>query len=370
MDFRSYFHIDKNWIHLNNAGCTPLSIRAAEAMHTAINEHSQLGYHGREVLTKKLIDSRNTSAKFFGTKPEHIAMTQNCATAVSIVAQGLKLNANDEILTWDQEYPSNSYAWHAAARAQGAKVITLKSEANFEMNLELMLSKINARTRIVTLSWVQSVAGTIISLKPILDACERVGAWFVVDAFQGLGAIPFKMSDYPGIIITTGAQKWMCGPLGHGYLAFSDDRYRELDPILQGALTFGGSDQTNLNLKFIESAARFEPGTPLILTAIGAAASMECIEEFGIDKIHQKNIALREYLVSGLQKLDAKILGTIDSKKSGPHVTFLPIKSLSACEKSLFENKISYVTKVGGLRFSPHAFNSFEELDIAIDCIK
>lgn len=370
MEFRSLFSLDSQHIHLNNAGCAPLIKNAQLAMNEALQVHSQLGYHARPILTQKYIEAKAQSAKFLGTKPEYLAMTQNCATAVSIVAQGLKFSPQDEILTWDQEYPSNAYAWYAVAKSSGAKVVALKSEANFEMNLDLMLSKINPKTRVVTLSWVQSVAGTLIPLKPILEACEKVGAWFVVDAFQGLGALPFKMSDYPGIIVTTGAQKWMCGPLGHGFLAFSDDRYRELNPILQGALTFGGSDQTNLELNFIESAGRFEPGTPLIMTAIGTAASLKALEDFGIEKIQQKNIALRDHLLKGLDRLEAKIFGTRDSKKSGPHVSFIPRKSVAKCEKSLLENKISYVTKVGGLRFSPHAFNTFEELDQALDCLK
>ena len=142
------------------------------------------------------------------------------------------------------------------------------------------------------------------------------------------------------------------------------------DRLLQGALTFGGSDQTNLELNFIESAGRFEPGTPLIMTAIGTAASLKALEDFGIEKIQQKNIALRDHLLKGLDRLEAKIFGTRDSKKSGPHVSFIPRKSVAKCEKSLLENKISYVTKVGGLRFSPHAFNTFEELDQALDCLK
>lgn len=339
-------------------------------MQTALHEHADLGFHSVPILTEKFAQARVQTAKFLGTKPEYVAMTQNCATAISIVAHGLEYSTGDEILTWDQEYPSNAYVWHAVARASGAKVVVLQSEKNYEMSLDLLLSKINSRTRVVTLSWVQSVAGTIIPLKPILDACEKVGAWFVVDAFQGLGAIPFQMSDYPGIVVTTGTQKWMCGPLGHAFLAFSDDRYLQLDPVLQGALSFGGSDTTNLNQQLIPSAARFEPGTPLIISAIGAAASLNCLEEFGVDKIFEKNVLLRDHLIRGLDQIDAEIFGTRDSRNSGPHVTFIPRTDVADCTKTLLENKISYVTKLAGLRFSPHAFNTFEELDLALDCLK
>ena len=370
MDFRSNFQFDDKLIHLNNAGCTPLTMRATKAIQQAAQEHAELGFHARPIFTKRLVESRVTAANFLGTKPDYVAMAQNCATAISTVAHGLSYKKDDEILTWDQEYPSNAYIWHSVSKLQGAKVVVLQSEKNFEMNLDLMLSKINKRTRVVAISWVQSVAGTIIELKPLLQACEKVGAWLVVDAFQGLGVLPFQMSDYPGIVVTTGTQKWMCGPLGHGYLAFSDDRYRELNLVLQGAMTFGGSDQTVIDQNPVPSAARFEPGTPLMLTAFGAAASIECIQEFGIEKIRTKNILLRDRLVSGLDKLDAEILGTRDSRKSAPHVTFIPRKSIADCEKSLLEKQISYVTKAKGFRLSPHAFNTPEEIDQALECFK
>ncbi len=370
MDFRSYFQLNNKRIHLNNAGCTPLTTKATQIIQQAAQEHAELGYHARPLFTRRLSESRATIAKFLGTKPDYVAMTQNCATAISTVAHGLSYKKDDEILTWDQEYPSNAYIWHSVAKQYGAKVVVLQSEKNFEMNLDLMLGKINKRTRVVAISWVQSVAGTIIELKPLLKACEKVGAWLVVDAFQGLGVLPFQMSDYPGIIITTGTQKWMCGPFGHGFLAFSDDRYRELNPVLQGAMTFGGSDQTVIDQKPLPSAARFEPGTPLMLTAFAAAASVECLQEFKIEKIRAKNILLRDRLILGLDKLGAEILGTRDSSNSGPHVTFIPRKSLAACEKSLLENQISYVTKAKGFRLSPHAFNTFEEIDQALECFK
>ena len=370
MDFRNYFDLDKKHIHLNNAGCTPLTKRAAKAILTATQEHSQLGYHAVPKFTKRLAESKLTVANFLGTKPEYIAMTQNCATAISMVAQGLSYKKDDEILTWDQEYPSNAYCWYEVAKKHQAKVVALKSEKNYEMNLDLMLEHINKRTRVVAISWVQSVAGTIIDLKPLLQACEKVGAWLVVDAFQGLGALPFKMSDYPGIVVTTGTQKWLCGPLGHAYLAFSDDRYRELNLILQGALTFGGSDVTIQDPVFLPTAARFEPGTPLLLTAFATAASISCIEEFGIENIRTKNILLRDRLIRGLDELDAQIFGTRDSQKSAPHVTFIPRPSSLECQQSLLEKNISYVTKAGGFRLSPHAFNTEAEIDEALSCFK
>ncbi len=370
MDFRKYFDLDPHFIHLNNAGCAPLTTRALTATTEALKAHAHQGFHWRPQFTQTLIDTKAQIAKFLGTKPDYVAMTPNCATAISTVARGLEFHKDDEILTWDQEYPTNAYIWHRVAKESGAKVVVLDSEKNFEVNLDKMLSKINKHTRVVAISWVQSVAGAITPLKPILEACNKVGAWLVVDAFQGLGCLPFKMSDYPGIVITTGTQKWLCGPLGHGILAFSDDRYLELKPMFEGAMTFGGVDKTDLSKDYIPSAARFEPGTPLILTVIGAAASISCIEEFGLENIREKNITLRDHLLKGLQNQDAKIFGTLNSQNSGPHVTFIPRKNFETCKKNLDHNRISYVTKLNGFRLSPHAFNTIQELDQALECLK
>jgi cysteine desulfurase/selenocysteine lyase len=143
-----------------------------------------------------------------------------------------------------------------------------------------------------------------------------------------------------------------------------------LQPMFEGAMSFGGVDQTDLTRSYVASAARFEPGTPLLLTSIAAAASISCFQEFGVENIRSQNILLRNHLIQGLQKLDAKIFGTLDSQNSGPHVTFIPRKNVDDCKRNLDLNHISYVTKIQGLRFSPHAFNSFDDLDRALDCLK
>lgn len=372
-EFRKFFNFDESYIHLNNAGCSPMMIAAQQKIQECIQEQASLGYHARPLAEEKWNLSKKQIAHFVGAKPENLSIGLNCSQLISLIAQGLRLKPNDQILCWDQEYPSNVYPWLAAAKKSGAKLISLESSPNFGIAVEQLISKITKQTRVVALSWIQSFAGSVTPLKPVLDACNRVGAWLVVDVFQGLGTREFQLQDYPGMIVICGSQKWLCGPISVAFMAFEDDRYKELDVLIQGALTYGGGDWLNPNPTYVASAARFESGSGAYSSTLALAANCEVFQSYGLKRIEKEIEVLRDYLVQNLLNKSAIIYGDGDgntnSSLSGPQLSFVPQKKIDLCIRDLQKHKISYVTKAQGIRFSPHAFNSFSELDLALSCL-
>ena len=181
------------------------------------------------------------------------------------MALGLSYEAGQEIVLCDQEYPSNAYPWYEAARHHSLEVKCIASSPNLNLQIENLLEAITEKTKVVALSWVQYQSGTCMDLKTIKQRCESVGAWLVVDAIQGLGVVPFPHHEVVPDVICGGTHKWLCGPLGHGFLVTSEAHRAQLNPIMHGAITYGTPEDLVVPGKAMRTdCGRFEPGNPLL----------------------------------------------------------------------------------------------------------
>ena len=157
-EFKSHFNIGGDYTHLNNSGqaLIPDVNRdvAREWLEKLYREGafcSNEGWAQTEVTRKKL-------AAFIGAAEDEISFFQTTASALSQVASGISLNSGDEILVWDQEYPSNFYPWRRAAERSSAKLIQIESDS-WNTPAEKLLSCVTAKTRVIAVSWVQFQTG-------------------------------------------------------------------------------------------------------------------------------------------------------------------------------------------------------------------
>ena len=267
--FRADFAFDPNVVLFNTAGVAPMSTGAEAAIVAESRSRALLSQASRIYE-----QARGSFARLTGARPEDVALMQTCAAAISQVALGLALRPGDEIVTTDQEYPSNAYPWYAAAQRASALIRVVRSQPDYSLPTESVLTAIGPQTRVVAVSWVQFQTGAVLDLRAISDACRRHGAWLVVDAIQGLGVMPFDLLQLGVDAVCGGTHKWLCGPLGQGFLALAPGRAAELAPLLHGAMTYGTpEDAVDPSRPPRPDARRFEPGSPPLLSAAGAAAA-------------------------------------------------------------------------------------------------
>tara|TARA_B100000579_G_scaffold347823_1_gene301009 strand:+ start:88 stop:1215 length:1128 start_codon:yes stop_codon:yes gene_type:complete len=369
-EFRKILGYRPGQVHLNNAGLAPMTLPAQRA----IAEMSELlvtdAFHQVEKMIMQYEEARSSFGKLVGVPGDNVAMTQTCAAAISQVAFGLDLRADDEIIRWDQEYPSNAYPWHAAASQKGAKVEVIPSEKNLELSTDRLLDAINPKTRVVAISWVQYQTGSMTDLKRVSQACRQHDAWLVVDGIQGLGVIPFDMKEMGVDALCGGTHKWLCGPFGHGFLALADGRAQELIPVLQGAITYGTPDEAViLSRSPRPDARRFEPGSPVLLGAVGGAASIEALLEIGIDRINREALRLSNTLSEKLKSIGARILSSPREEGQSPILTVQPAQSLESAATALKKASVAFGVRGGGIRLAPHGFNTEEDLDTVLDAL-
>jgi cysteine desulfurase/selenocysteine lyase len=211
---------------------------------------------------------------------------------------------------------------------------------------------------VVAVSWVQFQTGTVLDLRAISHACRRHGAWLVVDAIQGLGVMPFDLLQLGVDAVCGGTHKWLCGPLGQGFLALAPGRAAELAPLLHGAMTYGTpEDAVDPSRPPRPDARRFEPGSPPLLSAAGAAAAIERLLSLGIENIHRAALANSDRLITGLLTRGARLLVPVGNTLRSPIVTCIPRGNLDAIAAKLTARHVAFARRGGGIRLSPHAFH-------------
>ena len=356
---------DSAVVHLNNAGVAPLSSRAERAIGdvAATMRDGSLGM-GR--LLKRYEQARGSFARLVGCDAADLAFFQTCAAAISQVAFGLPLQAGSRIVRLDQEYPSNAYPWHRAAERAGAVVDIVPSGADYAIDHDALIKAIGPQTAVVAVSFVQFQTGAVVDLARVVEAAHKVGAIVVVDAIQGLGMLPFDMAALGVDAVCGGTHKWLLGPVGHGFLAVSPALRERLVPVLHGAYTYGTSDDPVDAAKSTRSdIRRFEPGTPLLLGAIGAAASVELLLEIGQPRLLREATAVSHHI----EELARRRGFAVQPRTVSPIVTFVPAGNAQDLAAILRDADISVGVRGGGLRLAPHAFNSPADVDRVFDLL-
>jgi selenocysteine lyase/cysteine desulfurase len=371
MNLREQFAFSTDEIHLNNAGTAPLTKAANAQVYRISRKFLEHGAHAIPELIAENDKCREVFGKLVGTIGARVAFTPNLATGISLTAWGLPLKKGDGILTVDQEYPSNACVWIDVARKKELKLHTFASEADTSINWDGFIEAIQPGVRVVALSWVQYRTGVTAPLEEISAACKRVGAWFVVDAIQGAGVLPFDLQKTGVDIVCCGSHKWLCSFTGHGFMAFKDDLYLQMDPLLQGAMTYSHTDDTIRPGKGpLTQACRFEPGASAHLLTIAAAASAQTLMDAGVDQVAAKAMSLANLLIEELVGNGFTVLGDPLAKRKSPIVTFRGKTDSQVLHEALTKRKVSHAHRLQSIRISPHAFNTEDEIREVISIVK
>ncbi|MES2965137.1 MAG: aminotransferase class V-fold PLP-dependent enzyme [Bdellovibrionota bacterium] len=373
--FRSSFAKVPGLMHANNAGVAPLSLPAAEAVKAWTDRFSREGMHCALTAIEETERTRVKLARTLGSKPEEVAFFQSAAGAISQVALGLELKAGDEIVVWDQEYPSNFHPWRIAAERAGAKVVVAKSPDDLSMPLERIQDAVTPRTKVIAMSWVQYRTGAIMDLKPLTDFARARGIFTCSDIIQGAGLLPFDFRESGLDAACGGSHKWFVSPISAGYLLIKESRIPEIRPTTAGAMSFGTPDSLpTLNDVLKPGAQRFEPGSRGLLELIGLGASLDLIEKVGIARIGQEVEWLARLLMHELREIGYVINSPHGAHHRGSIVNFKPglhsaAKTEDEIDARLKAAKISFGRRPPGVRLSLHAFNTKDDVDRLIEIL-
>ncbi|MCU0726204.1 MAG: aminotransferase class V-fold PLP-dependent enzyme, partial [Planctomycetes bacterium] len=323
--FRAAFERTPGLVHLNNAGLSPINLRAREVVKHWVSRYAAEGMFCNDDYLEAVAVARGALARFLDAGPGEIAFFQSTAGAISQVAFEIGLAAGDEVLTWDREYASNLYPWKAACDRTGAKLVLVPSGLDGSTPVERLLEALTSRTRAVGISWVQFETGAITELGPLVSEARRRGIWTVVDVIQGVGQLSFSFRGAGVDAVCGGSHKWMTAPVGVGYLCLRKERAMELAPRSVGAYTYGTcEDPADLACAPKRDALRFEAGSKQVLEIVALGASADLLMEAGMEAVSAEVRRLAQGLADSLRDLGYEVSAPNGERQRTGIVTFTP----------------------------------------------
>jgi cysteine desulfurase/selenocysteine lyase len=245
--------------------------------------------------------ARNRVAEFLGVKdPREIIFTRGATTSLNTVAFGWgleNLKEGDRILSTEMEHHANLVPWQIVAKRTGAILDHIPVTDDFRLDMEAYRQKMGSDVKIVAVTGMSNVLGTMPPVREIADLAHAHGARVVVDAAQLIPHAPVKVDDLGADFVAFSSHK-MLGPTGIGILWGKMEALREAEPF-----EFGGEMVSEVTLQhstWAEIPHRFEAGTPPIIEAVGLHAAIDYLDSIGMDKIFEHDRALTEVALDRL----------------------------------------------------------------------
>ncbi|HEX3671504.1 MAG TPA: aminotransferase class V-fold PLP-dependent enzyme [Candidatus Cybelea sp.] len=364
---RSEFEVVRQFVYLNHASAGVLPRASVAAIEAFVREHASGGVCGTYPYDLRLPEYREKIGRFIGTAGSQIALLTNTSAAAATVAAGLDWRPGDEVLLCDNEFPANAVPWNALRR-RGVRV-RLVPTAEGRLTPELLAQQLSAQTRLVALSWVSYADGYRHDLEPLASVAHQAGALLCVDAMQGLGAFPIDVGRTNVDALYAGGPKWLLALHGIALLYLSPHVSERLELALPGWRSMEDIwDFHNCEQPYARDAARFECGTPNLLGAISLVAAIELFQRSGPEAIAAHVLALTDRLCEGLAGLGAQLSTARGEGVSSGIVTFaLPGLDSIELGRALERENIVTTYRTGGVRVSPHGYNTADEIDLLLE---
>ena len=311
MDFKEDFPIFKNRdIAYLDSGATAqkpqIVIDAINNFYDKFNANPHRGAYTLSVeATAVYEDTRAKIAKFINAKhPEEIIFSKNASESLNLLAYsyGLdNLKNGDDVVISIMEHHSNLVPWQFVTQKTGSELKYMYINDEFELSKEEIESKITDNTKIVGITHVSNVLGTINNVKEIIKYAHKKGAVVIVDASQSIPHMKIDVQDLDADFLAFSGHK-MFAPLGIGVLYGKRELLNKMNPFLMGGdmIEYVHEQKTT----FAPLPNKFEAGTQNVEGVVGLGAAIDYINSIGYDKIQEHDREIVEYAREKLSKLD------------------------------------------------------------------
>ena len=362
--------LDPDIIYLNHAAVAPWPEATARAVTRFAEENATPGarHYPRWLQTERSL--RELLARLINAPgADDIALLKSTSEALSLVAYGLEWQAGDNIVSFADEFPSNRIVWQSLSQF-GVELRTVEASASDDPEAALMAC-CDQQTRLVTTSSVQYASGMRMNLERLGEFCWQNDILFCVDAIQSLGAIPFDAQQIHADFVMADGHKWMLGPEGVA-LFYCRPELRESLRLQQYGwhMVEDAGNYDTTDWKPSPTATRFECGSPNMLGIHALEASLSLLLDTGIDEIarnvlHNSRIIIEQASEHGLELLTP----TSEERRAGIVTFRVPGTNHQKLYHNLMQQGVICAHRGGGIRFSPHFYNTEQEIKKAFSSV-
>lgn len=281
-------------------------INAVEEFYKKYNANPHRGAYTLSMEATEVYENTRTKiAKFINAKHrEEIIFSKNATESLNLIAYSYgmeNLKKEDEVVISIMEHHSNLVPWQKVTKTTGSKLKYMYINDEFELSDEEIESKITDKTKIVGITHVSNVTGTINNIKRIIKYAHKKGAVVIVDASQSIPHMKIDVQDLDADFLVFSGHK-MLAPLGIGVLYGKKELLNKMSPFLMGGdmIEYVYEQETT----FAPLPNKFEAGTQNVEGVIGLGAAIDYIENLGYDKIQKIEKEIVSYARKELSKLD------------------------------------------------------------------
>ena len=302
-------------------------------------------YDLAEEVTTEYENARQIVANFINADKKEIIFTRNATEAINLVAATWaekNLNKDDEILVSEAEHHANLVPWQMVCEKNGCKLKVFKIGDNGSFIKEEFLNELSSKTKLVAITAMSNVLGTIFPVKEIVQEAHKFGAKVLIDACQFAVHQKIDMKDFNCDFLAFSGHK-LYGPTGIGVLYGKQDLLDSMPPYQTGGDMV--EKVTYQKTTFASAPARFEAGTPAIAEAIGLGEAIKYISDIGLKNIISHEKELVKYMFEKTSQIeDFKHIGNM-AEKGG--VFSFQVKNIHPQDLAYVLNKEGVCIRIG-----------------------
>ncbi len=373
---------------LDNASTTPKPRCVIDAVSGYYEECSANVHRGVHALgieaTRRYDEARTGISSFVNARPDELIMVRGTTEAINLVAHGLNLTKDDDVVFPASEHHANWIPWRVRSNP-----VPMPIDDDGVPRWETLEGLITSKTKLIAVGHVSNVTGAIAPVDHIVKIAHARGIPVLLDAAQSLSHLPLDVKKLDVDFMAASSHKAF-GPSGVGFL-YGKREYMAKFPLYQVG---GGMVSLNSDIGCGEFIARdapfcFEAGTPAIEATLGFGAAVKWLQEIGMDKIREHDEALASYLIDGLNGIPGVrvLAGKMPLSQRIALATFVvdaPSMTQENVARALSDmfgvcvsagyhctHVLHFRAKLDGtVRASPHLFNSREEIDRLIEGVR
>ena len=364
-DQRNKFLVDDAIAYFNTSAVSPLLRSVHAAASAALDRrgrpwelHAEDWFPDVELLRQRF-------GQLMAADAESIAMVPATSYGLAAVARNVKARPGDRVLVLAGEFPSNYYTWQRFAQQSGAEMLVVAKQAG-QTWTEAVLDNIDDRVVLASVPNVHWTNGSVLDLYAVGRALRDVGAAFVVDASQSLGAIPLDVSSLqPDALVAVG-YKWLLGPYSLGCL-YLNPRFHDGEPLEQNWIAREGSQDFSSLVDYRDEyepgARRFDVGERTNFQLVPMAiAALDQILEWTVPRIAA---SLRRVTTEIAERAQSLGLTAPPDAERAPHMLGVgfPVEAARLAAAALEQANVVASVRGPSLRIAPHLHTNDSDLD-------
>ena len=371
-----FFPVTRHNIYLNHASNGPLPSPVARSIHEYVDDYRDFGGIHKARWEEYERGAHRRLASLIHARPDQIAFTASTGDSLMHIAQGLRWQEGDTLVSAEGEFPTNIYPW-LNLQSQGAK-LHLVPTRDARIVPEDVFAAIDEHTKLVSLSLVEFATGYRNDITTIAAYCHERGIFCGIDATQALGAVNVDVQSLNVDFLAAATYKWLLSPQTCGILYVTDSLLTKLDTPRRGWFSVEQPfDFFNYAQPLKTGAGRFEFSKPNSLAAIGVDAALGVFESIdgGIEAVEARILGLTQHAIAGLERLGYPVVSPQGQGERSGLVCFQPHpekpeQTVTQIVDTLEARRIYVAARGEVVRISPHFYNTIAEIDVVLETLE